>query len=423
MMTRWLIPALLVLCLALQVFAQDPPKNWIPSTIVEIGPKDNPMQMPALQPLLATDAADRLNCQWPEKLTENAYLSNVLFGKFDILKGWWPFIPPPGDPATVTRKDYVDAIKACTSMFASYEAMYGKLNDPIKSVPSCWETIPIYVALWTEDRDPVHLKMVVRSIKIMALMYDDELAKNPTTPPLYNAYWKRELAYVYCGMLPMKDTPEFKEAMTILAASVGKIANDWPLTVARGTHNIPLMAAFWYDLTATYGPQTLSHRKELKAYADTVWEELWRVKDMEEDDPSYTMLDLLLIHAWSQMRGEKWWTDPERIRLFRQYAEQVANDGSWPAYGDGGASGEFLIGVWLGELLASVTGDGHYKWLAHRAFWTARHRMTKLYAQSGFIPYVWLALGAGCADDTIKEVPPKAGVTVPERVFMTLTSN
>ncbi|MHB9133253.1 MAG: hypothetical protein ACYDBB_19460 [Armatimonadota bacterium] len=424
MVVRWFTPALLAMCFALAVLAQEPPKTvtYVPSTVVEIGPHDdNPMQLPAIKPLLATDAADRLNCVWPEKLTEMEYLQNVLTGKFDILKGWWPFESPTGDPSKFTRKDYIETIKAAKYMFPYYEQVYGKLGDPVKANGNAWEMIPLYVALWKDDQDPKHLQMVVRAIKIMSLALDEEYAKNPTTPPLYNAYWKRDLAYTYLSMLPMKDTPEFKECMAILGTSAGKLANAWPISPFKTAYNMSFMAAFWYDLSLKYSPQELSHAKEMKAYVDEIWHDYWDKKDMNEEDSSYTILDLVILHAWSQMRGEKWWTDPDRSKLFKQYAEQVANDGSWPAYGDGGASGEFLIGMWLGEMMASVTRDGHYKWLAHRAFWTARNRMWKLCVGSGYMAYIWLALGTACADDTVKEVAPKAGVTMMDRLLFTLT--
>ncbi|MHB9024994.1 MAG: hypothetical protein ACYC7E_12625 [Armatimonadota bacterium] len=424
MVIRWSVLLLLALCAMITAFAAEAPKpvTWVPPTVVEIGPADNPMQMPALQPLLATDAADRLNVKWPEKLTEDEYLTNIYTGKFDFMNGWWPFVPPTGDPSTFTRKDYVQAIKDAQYIFTSYEQRYGKLTDPIKANVYAWETIPIYVALWKVDGNPEHLQRVLRAIKITSLTLDEEYAKYPTTPPLYNAYWKRDLAYTYLAMLAMKDTPEFKEAMAILGKSAGKLANAWPIAPFKTAYNMSFMSAFWYDLGMTYSPEPLSNAKAMKAYSDEIWQEYWDAKDMNEEDSSYTMLDLVLIHAWSQLRGEKWWTDPVRRKLFQQYAEQIANDGSWPAYGDGGVAGDFLQGMWVAEVMAGITRDGRYKWLAHRAFWNARPRLGRLCARIGYMQFVWLALGACYTDDSVKEVPPKAGVTMTERLMFSLTT-
>lgn len=62
--------------------AQMPPVPL--STVVTIGPHDNPQQMPQLAPLL-TDSVARL--------------------------ARWPFQPPTGQPGLITRDDYLRLIK------------------------------------------------------------------------------------------------------------------------------------------------------------------------------------------------------------------------------------------------------------------------------------------------------------------------
>src|SRR5262245_14718422 len=54
------------------------------STVVTIGPNDDPQQMPQLTPLIS-DSVSRL--------------------------AGWPFQPPTGNPSLITKQDYLDLIK------------------------------------------------------------------------------------------------------------------------------------------------------------------------------------------------------------------------------------------------------------------------------------------------------------------------
>jgi hypothetical protein len=181
------------------------------------------------------------------------------------------------------------------------------------------------------------------------------------------------------------------------------------------------MSAFFYEISLKFHPDPLSRTKELRAYTEEIWKDWWDAKDSDEEDPHYTAGDLLLLQAWCALRGEDWSKDPQRALVFRQYAEQVANDGTWPAYGDGGAPGKYYHGVWLGELMASKFRDGRYKWLAHRAYWNLKPRIWKTCVGKGYYTAMVLSYAYLFADDTVKETPPTAGVTLTQRHWVDLT--
>lgn len=408
-----------VLCGTVVGAAQKPAGPF--STVVEIGPTDKPMQMAALEALLATDARDRLTCGRPATMSEKDYLAALVGGKRDRLKGFWPFEPPRGRPANFTKADYLKAIREFrVDLMAYYEQRYGKGDQALKADANAWEAVPVCVALYKGTGQGKYIAMAERAMKVMCLATDAERAKHPTQPPLYNRYWRWPLAYLYLALDALGDDPAADRMRAVLGKSSGDLANAWPVAKFNGAYNMAFMAAFWYDLSLKYHPG-LSRRAELKAYADHIWQLWWDAKDCDEEDPHYTAGDLILLHAWCRLRGRVWWTDPERSLLFRQYIEQVSNDGTWPAYGDGGAPGYYLHGVWLGELMAGLVRDGRYKWLAHRAFWNARHRLWKLCANSGYMPIVWLSLGYCFADDGVREVAPQAGVMLTRRHWVDLT--
>ena len=411
--------ALLCPWVALGAAPSVPPASAL-SRVVEIKPSDKPMAMPAVRALLADVAADRRTCGLPPGMSEIDYLKTVLEGKMERLKGYWPFRPPSGDPATFGKAQYLEAIKSVPAVLPYYEQRYGKGTDPIKADANAWEMVPVYTAFWKATHEQKYLDMVVRGVKAVCLATDEELAANPTKPVSYNRYWKDSNAYIYLSLLELTDTPEFPRLTAMLGKSLANLANAWPVAPFDGAFNMSFMSAFWYDLALKYHPN-LSRAKELRAYAERIWRLWWDVKDINEECGHYTMLDLLLLDAWCRLRGVGWWTDPERMPLFRQYAEQVSNDGTWPAYGDGGAPGDYFQPIWLCERMATLTRDGRYKWFAHRALWNGRDRLFRLCAGSGYLNQSLLGLAYCMADDTVKEVPPSAGVLLTQRHWMDIT--
>ena len=409
-----------LLSLACAGFAANAPKDRGPmSVVVRITPADHPMQMEALKPLLATDAADRLNPR-PAGLTDEAYFNIVVGGQYDKLNGFWPFRLPLGTPAAVTKADYF----ACITNYPGlkyYEDRYGRA--PAKVDGNAYESVPAFVAAYKVTGDRRYLDMTRLAVESMGLSALDEIEKNPTNPASIGQYWVSQYAYMYIALQAIKDTPEFKPMMARFGECLGKRANAWPLYPQRnGTNLGPLCPGFWYDLALEYSPTPIPRAAELKAYADTIWNDWARYHDSDEDDPNYTMGDLIVCHAWCLLRGEPWWKSKAASRMWLDYAEQVANDGSWPAYGDGGNIGRYGTAVFAAELAAAASHDGRYKWLAHRAFWNGKDRFRQLCAGIGYTHQEYLALAYLIADETVKEVPPSAGVTLTERHWRDLTS-
>jgi hypothetical protein len=77
-----------------------------------------------------------------------------------------------------------------------------------------------------------------------------------------------------------------------------------------------MAAAFWYDLALKYNPDPPTPKAaQLKAYADEVWNSWWQYRDVEEDDPDYTCIDVSVADAWGIIRGANPWEDQDARNL------------------------------------------------------------------------------------------------------------
>ncbi|MHB9131634.1 MAG: hypothetical protein ACYDBB_11170 [Armatimonadota bacterium] len=394
MQTRRLLLCVLALCCASMLLAQEMPQ---PKAVITIKPTDNPMQMEALKSLLKSD--------------------------MDRLRGDKAWKPPTDDPAKISKADYLEALKP---NLAYCLGAYGK--EPATPKPYAYEAIPTFAAFYKGTGDPKYAELTLRAAKEFCLAVDEEvkntlaaMEKSGGKRPSASLYWTYTYAYVLMGLWALEGAPQYQQMADMLGQSLGNRANAYPIYWERGPQNRSVDAAFWYDMALKFNPN-IPRAKELKEYADLIWNDWWAPKDMEEDCSHYTWMDLLTVDAWARIRGVEWWKDPDARNFWISYAEQAAQDGTWPCYGDAGEHGYYFVGMTVEELAAARVKDGHYKWFAHRMFWNGRDRIEDLCAGIGYMTYVELALAYLYADDTIKEIPPKAGLLETKRRFRERTN-
>src|SRR5262249_23805 len=190
----------------------------------------------------------------------------------------------------------------------------------------------------------------------------------------------KEWAYTFAAIQYTKGTPQYDTMMAAMWTILGQIVDTWPILDADGATFDLFATAFWYDGALKYyhyyNPTlTLVHTAQLELFPDKTWNEWAAYQDTDEDDPDYGTGSLLILDAWCQLPTRSF---PADFRLWRHYAEQIANDGSYPAYGDAGTPGQYFRSLVCAELAARRTQDGRYKWLAHRAFWRGRDHLLAL---------------------------------------------
>jgi hypothetical protein len=373
------------------VLAQETPP---PKAVITIKPTDDPLQMEALKPLLTKDIG-RL---WGESA--------------------WK--PPVGDPSTITKADYLELLKPDLAEMLNN---YGK--EPTTAKGYAYEAIPVFAAFYKATGDPKYLKLLVNTYKEYCAYLEQEvkdgqaeMAKDPNGRPGIGRYWTGPYIYLVIPLESIKGTPEYDQIAPLLGRALTARAEAWPVYWEGGPQNRSMAAAFWYDIALKYTPDPLTPKMtQLKAYADSVWNSWWNYRDVEEDDPSYTSIDVTVADAGALMRGVQPWEDAEARNLWLFYARQMANDGDYPAYGDAGTLGNYFLGLELAEIGASRCKDGQAKWFAHRAFFNGRDRIKQMIAGIGSMQYVYVAMAYLYADDTVKEIPPKAGLTVAQRRY------
>jgi hypothetical protein len=329
-----------------------------------------------------------------------------------------PWKPPALDPARISKADYLEALRP---YLAYYEKTYG--NSSGQAMQYAYEAVPAFAAFWKATNDPKYADLALEAITAYARYLQKDLQdrlkqmreKGETRPP-YNTYWPWMYAFVVIGIYELEGAPQQARMKAVFGEAVAARAAAFPVYWEHGAQNRTLDAALWYEIALRFGDAG-SRAKELRKYADDVWNEWWTRRDIEEDCSGYTPGDLLVLDAWSRLRGVAWWEDPDAARLWRGYTEQISNDGTWPAYGNGANHGEYSRALYLAELTASKTREPRYKWLAHRAFWNGRDRLTELMQGIGYEKAIYLALAYLYADDAVREAPPLAGVTLTQRRF------
>jgi hypothetical protein len=76
-----------------------------------------------------------------------------------------------------------------------------------------------------------------------------------------------------------------------------------------------------------------------------------------------------MLPDWGRIRGVDVYHDKGRQQLAGRWLAEVAPCGVRPNYGDGAIFEQTALPLAaLFERLASLTGDGRYKWAAHRLF-------------------------------------------------------
>ena len=391
------------------------------STVVDIHSSDDPMNMQEIQALLA-DNADRVNNPWP-------------------------FTPPSGEPSQITKSDYRALIMTSPGCLANCLNFYGHQDGNGQAdLPSkdAWAAVPILVAAWKGEpvnspMKPLYLAKAVAAVKNTCAGLNQEFL--PLANPDLNYYWWGQYwAYTHYAIQHTFGTLEYDIMMSTLWTTLGHIVDGWPImnfngVECDGAEMGPIAAAFWYAGAVHY--QTvynyqLAKAEKLLNFSNKIWNEWQTYNETEDDDPHYGTAALFILQAWcfpypvpvpgpSPILGaypaEGFW---------RHYADHIANDGTFPAYGDGGTPGLYFVALFCAELAASraTANKGFYKRLAHRAFWNGRDRLLELRGGS-YMNEIFTALAYLHADDSIPESDQDtgpAGVTLSKRQWRDLST-
>jgi hypothetical protein len=218
--------------------------------------------------------------------------------------------------------------------------------------------------------------------------------------PLYRKYlieggamvaetaWFREMWLYYCRNLHVWDSEPIEWR--------GACHRSMPEGYAKGR------AAAWYP--------DIPEASDWKRYSELVLGDFWRAKDVPQNDTGYMMGPLIiLVSGGDQWAGDdRVYLDPGMKRLWDRLLVEISPDGLIHPYGpNGGWNSTADYRIAMLECLAAKTGDGRYRYGAHKLLHYLRYQSRDPDRQRLDVAAPWLiALAAIWADDRIQPVQP-----------------
>lgn len=331
------------------------------------------------------------------------------FGSADISNPG--FYPIPADP--VNRGSYLRALEAMDLRGLAAEVERG-MDGPRAFMPVLVKYVQTGDAFWGEAcvgmLKAFHVEME-RQVSERKWFWQFE---HPAAlVPLYHRYlieggmmsadaaWFREMWLFYCRNLHVWDSEPVEWR--------GGCHRSMPEGLAKG------LAAKWYPDIPEAG-----HWAE---YSSLVFGDFWRERDVPQNDTGYSMGPLIILACV----GDQWlsgddavYRDSGMARVWDRLLGEISPDGAINPYGpNGGWNSTADYRIAMLERLASKTGDGRYRYGAHRLFNYLRYQTgvsgEGSYRLLGGSPWL-IALAWLFADDSIAPVEPSGASHWSERV-------
>ena len=305
----------------------------------------------------------------------------------------------------VTRRDYVDFLRPFAKDYAmTPEAdQWGWRHGPLRLMPA--------VAVWALDADRELGQRVKADLRTFARWVDQSVASKGVVFSL-DAVTFSMLAVQGLrkhGVLTPDDERWVREMVLKIRQHHPAWAEGGPWdgwfrgsqhrSQAQGINNA--LAAFFYpdEPGAT----------EWKRIADTIWGDWWDFRDVGINDLWYFHSSLGNITRAAHLLGRKEvFTDPESRQIFDRILFETTPEGGAVPYGASCGynvvAGSRIVAL---ELAARYTGDGRYRWAAHRLMNNCQTRDFCRVSAQGTKGIADIAVASLVCDDSIRPVPPE----------------
>ncbi len=213
------------------------------------------------------------------------------------------------------------------------------------------------------------------------------------------------------GLLDPQKDQWFKDMILFMNRTIhvwGTAEDYWrgPMHRAQGEGMMKAIAATWYP--------DAPEAAEWKAYSEKVWGDFWTYRDNPANDTGYyygttfpIMLGAEILHR------EEVFSDPEMRKTWERLMWEVTPDGAICPYGaHGGWNSIPGQRIWMLELLAARTGDGRYRYVAHKLMNYLLYQQDRYmthHVLAGPETTEQMAIAYLLADDTVQPVPPEGG--------------
>jgi len=305
----------------------------------------------------------------------------------------------------VTRKDYVDFVRP---LAAKYEMKpeadaWAWRHGPLCILP------PLAVYALEGDRELG--KRIKGDLRTFANWVDQSVAKKGAVFCLdaatFSALCVQELRKR--GLMTPEDERWVREMFLKIREHHAAWAENGPWdgwfrgsqhrAQAQGINNA--LAAFLY-------PDELG-APEWRTVAETIWGDWWNFRDVGINDMWYFHSSLGNITRAAHLLGRKEvFTDPQSRQIFERILFETTPEGGEVPYGASCGynvvAGGRIVAL---ELAARYTGDGRYRWAAHRLMNNCQARDFLSRSAQGSKGFADIAVASLICDDTIKPVKPE----------------
>jgi len=223
------------------------------------------------------------------------------------------------------------------------------------------------LAKYVESGDQKYGKACIRMLEAFHRWVREEVAKKGGHTLFCEeaGYLGLYRHYLTSGGLMVPDEPWFRALVLDFARGLhpwGCEKTYWrgPMPRAQGEGIARGLAARWYP--------DIPEASDWLAYSDRVYQDWWRFRDFAANDTNYLFATLLPLFVRASLLGDDvFFNDPEMSGVWERLIEEVSPDGSVPPYGaNQGWNDTAGVRIALLEMLAARTGDGRYRFVAHR---------------------------------------------------------
>jgi len=201
------------------------------------------------------------------------------------------------------------------------------------------------------------------------------------------------------------NTPWFKDLVLYYCRNLHVWAEE-PIEWRGGCHrSMPEGTIKW--LAATWYPD-IPEAEHWARYGQLVFNDFWKVKDVPQNDTGYMMGPLLmpLFHGDRLLGDDRVYRDAGMQQIFTRIMMEVTSDGAVNPYGpNGGYNSTAHFRVSVLERIAAKTGDGRYRYVAHKLMNYLRYQAKN----ENYFSSLHASLAYLFADDSIAPVEPASG--------------
>ena len=207
------------------------------------------------------------------------------------------------------------------------------------------------------------------------------------------------------GNLMKANTPWFKDLVLCYCRNLHVWAEE-PIEWRGGCHrSMPEGSIKW--LAATWYPD-IPEAEHWARYGQFVFNDFWKVKDVPQNDTGYMMGPLLmpLFHGDRLLGDDRVYRDVGMQQIFTRIMMEVTSDGAVNPYGpNGGYNSTAHFRVSVLERIAAKTGDGRYRYVAHKLMNYLRYQAKN----EQYFSSLHASLAYLFTEDSIAPVEPESG--------------